>query len=110
MHRNRLILKQDFILKILFPAGEYKDSTVLYNEFKDYPYIWHIIIEPGSFLSNTDLKTQNSELILVKTMNLTDNRIVHIRCILTPKKDIDMDTKHFTKLKPTEDNSKSKQH
>ena len=45
MRKNMLIHKQDFILCVMFPAGEYKDSTVLYNKFKDYPYIWHVIVE-----------------------------------------------------------------
>ena len=100
MYKNMLIHKQDFILCVMFPAGDYQDITVLYNKFKDYPYIWHTIVETGSFFSNTDLLSHNSQLTLNKTINLTANRIVHIRCILTPKKDIDMDNKHFIKIDP----------
>src|SRR3981189_3591567 len=53
MYKNMLIHKQDFILCVMFPAGDYQDTTVLYNKFKDYPYIWHTIVETGAFFSDT---------------------------------------------------------
>src|SRR3977135_1382699 len=100
MHENMLINKQDFILKIVFKAGKYDDAVVLYSKYKDYPYVWWVLVETGAFISDSDLRTHDSQLTLFKTMNLMTNRIVHIRCILTPKKDIDIDTKHFIKVKP----------
>ena len=101
MYENRLLPKLDFIIKVMFPAGDYKDSVVIHDKYKGLPYVWWVLLETGAFISDADLKSLDSQLVLYKTMNLYINRIVHIRCILTPRKDIDIDTANIIRVKPT---------
>lgn len=104
-HRNKnmLLLKLKFILKIKFDPGEYKRGDMIYDKYKDYPYIWFINLQDTSIVTPTDLiqfKVKNSVLYINNDFTITQVNNVYLRCVLVSKKDIDTNNKYVVNVIP----------
>src|SRR6266853_3009120 len=92
-HRNKNLLlhKEKFILKLCFEPGRYDDDMVIYDKYKDLPYLWFIKNSYNSDSSETVVrvfKVVDSVIQLNYNLNLPKKSYYYIKCSLCPLKDI----------------------
>jgi hypothetical protein len=106
-HRNKnmVIFKLEFVLKIKFSPGTYKRGEIIYDKYKDYPYIWFITPPCTSLMTSADFirfKVVNSILYINNDFvvpPVVEN--FYLSCILIPKKDIGIQEKYLVIMNPT---------
>src|SRR6266853_4099982 len=95
-HRNKnmLLHPEEFILNISFEPGTYPDGMIIYDKFKDLPYIWFIEKSVNSthpFMSNISkyFSFDNSIMSGKLEMDFSDKANLYFKCSLLPIRNIE---------------------
>src|SRR6266853_4340391 len=95
-HRNKnmLLHPEEFILSISFEIGIYPDGMIIYDKFKDLPYIWFVkksVNRTHPYMNNISkyFSFDNSIMSVKLEMDFDNKTNLYFKCSLLPIRNIE---------------------